>query len=116
MIHKVFFIDDYEFVLDFFDKEMLEQLQEQDNTAAFVVNYIPKVSELDNQTDKIMDYYEKGFLKEINAVINENPEWYERFELPRRFNREGWTGYRNSFSERVTLTAHRTILLKVKEN
>ena len=114
-MHKNIFIDDYEFVLDYYEKELLDQLQEG-SAPAFTMNYTPKASELDFQTNKILDKYEKEFLKEIITVINDNPEWYGRFELPREFNRTGWTGGRNNFGERVTYTAHRTILLRLKEN
>jgi hypothetical protein len=113
MLKKIILVEGYEFILNYFDKELLDQ-QKEGRVLAFCINYTPKSNESEYQTTEILERFEDDFLFEINEIINKNPDWYNRFELSRDFD-GGWTGGYNNVGQQETIHAHRYLVMRVKE-
>lgn len=113
MNHKEFFVEGYKFVLSYMDKKLLDQ-QVKGRVRAFLVFYKPRGLESEAQTVELLERFEEHFLREIYAVINQNPQWYERFEIYRRFD-GGWSGGYNDFGRAATINADRALVMYVRE-
>lgn len=57
-----------------------------------------------------MERFEDDFLREIYAIIKQNPEWYERFEIFRSLD-GGWSGGYNDLGRAATIHANRSLVM-----
>lgn len=114
MLEKPFKIEGYEFLLKYFDKELLDKA-EKGRILAFCINYTPKGYETESESNQLLERLQNDFADEINKIINLNPQWYERFDISRRFD-GGWMGGYNGAGQRGTVSAHRYLIMHLKEN
>lgn len=114
MLEKLLIIEGYEFLLKYFDKELLDSA-EKGRILAFCINYKPKGYETESQTNQLLERLQGDFADEIYKIISLNPQWYERFDVSRRFD-GGWLGGYNSAGQRGTVSAHRYLIMHLKEN
>ena len=113
MNEKEFFVEGFSFVLRYMDKELLDA-QQKGSAEAFTVEYKPKGFESEAQTKELMESFKEHFLREIYVLVNENREWYDRFEMGRSFN-EGCRGSYNNLGRAGTIRAYRYLGMDVKQ-
>lgn len=114
MLEKLLKIEEHEFLLRYFDKELLDKA-EKGRILAFCINYTPKGYETESETNQLLERLGNDFANEIYKIINLNPHWYERFDLSRRFD-GGWMGGYNSAGQRGTLSAHRYLIMHLQDS
>lgn len=111
MLEKKISIDGYSFVLNYLDKNLINNAKEG-KVLAFGISYVPKSFEYEWQTNQILQLYKNYFLTVIYAIINDNVKLYERFELLKNFDC-CWSGGYNKTGQLGTVYTYQHCIMKL---